>query len=69
MTVFGDSFAKLADDPDHSEDETRLILVGESNQMRLLFVSFTEREENIRIIGARQLTRKERDDYEESTDG
>ncbi len=66
MTVFGDPLAKLVDDPDHSEDEDRSILIGGSNRQRLLFVAFTEREETIRIISARPLTRAEREDYEES---
>jgi len=65
-SVFGDPLAKLVDDPDHSEDEDRSILIGESSRHRLLFVAFTEREGTIRIISARLLTRAERETYEES---
>ena len=47
-------------DPDHSNDEHRYIMVGESRDGRLLMVSYTEREEVTRIISARPATRKER---------
>ena len=64
-TVFDDPFARVADDPDHSLDEHRFILIGHSYRQRLLFVAFTERQAHIRIISARQATRKERQGYEE----
>ena len=63
-TVFGDPLARLTDDPDHSQDNSRYILIGTSNQRRLLFVSFVERGDTVRIISARELTRVERTDYE-----
>jgi uncharacterized DUF497 family protein len=65
-TVFGDPLARLADDPDHSEDNNRYILIGASSQRRLLFVAFAERGDTVRIISARELTRVERADYENS---
>ena len=37
-TVFFDDLAKIAFDPDHSEDEHRQILIGHSSNMKLLFV-------------------------------
>jgi len=64
-TVFDDPYARIGDDPDHSLHESRLILIGHSYRNRLLFVAFTERRGRIRIISARQATRKERKDYEE----
>ena len=63
-TVFGDPLAKIFDD-EHSFDEKREIIIGQSVQNRLLVTSFTEREnDTIRIISARAATRKERRDYE-----
>ena len=64
-TIFGDDFAITVPDPDHSDQEDRFITIGWSNQNRLLMVSHTDRGERIRIISARELTRKEREDYEE----
>ena len=51
-------------DPDHSIEEHRYIVIGYSNQQRLLMVSYTERNDNIRIISARQATLKEKKSYE-----
>lgn len=63
-TVFDDMFSIELFDPDHSDDESRYIIVGESKQQRRLIVSYTERDNRIRIISARLLTPKERRDYE-----
>jgi len=52
-------------DPDHSYDEHRYVIVGELRQGRLLIVSFTEREESVRLISAREVTLSERKAYEE----
>ncbi|MCL1463602.1 BrnT family toxin [Argonema galeatum] len=51
-------------DPDHSYDEHRYIIIGESSQGRLLLVSYTERGNAIRLISAREVTRAERKAYE-----
>ena len=67
-TVFGDPFSIVFGDPDHSTQEDRFLIVGHSYKNRLLIVSFTERENHIRIISARKLTAKERRDYEETID-
>jgi len=64
-TVFSDALSATASDPDHSQEEERLIIVGMSNRSRLLIVSFAEQGNRIRIISARELTRTERQDYEE----
>jgi uncharacterized DUF497 family protein len=64
-TVFDDLLSVTAHDPDHSTEEDRSIIVGQSHQRRLLMVSFAERGDRIRIISARELTRAERRDYEE----
>ncbi len=64
-TVFDDPLYVDFYDPDHSEDEERYLIVGESNRGRLLIVSYTERGDSIRLISARELTRTEREAYEE----
>ncbi len=64
-TVFDDPLYIDFYDPDHSEDEARYLIVGASNQRRLLIVSYTEREDLIRLISAREVTRSEREAYEE----
>jgi len=66
-TVFGDQLAVIFDDEAHSDDEPREIIVGHSEQNRILLVSFTERFDRIRIISARRATKRERKDYEENT--
>lgn len=65
--MFRDPQAVIFDDEHHSEDELREIIIGHSIAGRLVVVSFTERAENlVRIISARQTTKKEREDYEEN---
>ena len=63
--VFSDPLARIFDDEDHAIDERREIIVGHLTGERLLVVSFTEREDAIRILSARKVTRDERKDYEE----
>ena len=64
QTVFNDPLYVDFYDPDHSFDEHRYI--GESQQRRLLIVSYTERDERVRLISAREVTGSERETYEES---
>jgi uncharacterized DUF497 family protein len=64
LTVFGDSLARIFDDPEHSGTEAREIIVGHSARQRLLVVCFVERGKRVRIFSARKATRKERNDYE-----
>lgn len=64
-TVFDDPLYVDFYDPDHSFREHRFILLGESNQGRLLFVSYLERNNGIRIISAREATPSERKAYEQ----
>jgi uncharacterized protein len=63
-TVFDDPLSLNFDDPDHSREEERYIVIGLSNQGRSLFVSHTDRNNKIRLISARLLTPKERRYYE-----
>jgi uncharacterized DUF497 family protein len=64
-TVFGDPLAITFQDPDHSEEEERQMTYGLSQQMRLIVVSHTQRKDQMRIINARLMDRKERVIYEE----
>jgi uncharacterized protein len=64
-TAFADPLGRIAADPRHSAREEREVLIGVSERTRLVVVMFTERDDVIRIISARQVTRKERIDYEE----
>lgn len=64
-TVFGDTLSLLMDDPKHSEDEQRFLVMGLSVQHRLLVVAFAERPPRTRIISARLATRHERNLYEQ----
>ena len=64
-TVFDDPLYVDFYDPDHSVDELRYIIIGESQQKRLLIVSYTERDDVVRLISAREVTRSEREIYEE----
>jgi len=66
-TVFRDTLSITIADPDHSASEHRFIDVGMSHRGELLVVSYTEREDKIRIISARRATRAERRNYEEAT--
>lgn len=65
QSVFADERARLIDDPDHSEDEDRFILLGLSSSMRVLVVAHCYRSEGnvIRIISARKATREEQRYY------
>lgn len=66
-SAFADPVAAIFPDPDHSNGETREILVGLSERGRLLIVSFTERPPNLRIISARVATPTERRNHEENS--
>ncbi len=63
-TAFQDILSLTIDDPLHSIDEERVVLIGMSNKNRLLVVVHTERGDNIRIISARKATKEERESYE-----
>ena len=63
-TVFGDPLELTIADPDHSVGESRFLSMGLSSLNRILVVSYTEREERIRIVSARVAAPKERRQYE-----
>jgi uncharacterized DUF497 family protein len=64
VTVFYDPLSVTFADPDHSDNELRLITIGNSSQSRLLVVSHAERGMAIRIISARLATAHERKRHE-----
>jgi uncharacterized DUF497 family protein len=64
-TAFGDPLSITVNDPDHSEDETRFVLIGLTFEGNLVVVVHAELEDSIRIISAREATRQERKDYEQ----
>ena len=65
QSVFLDDNARLIDDPDHSVDEERFILIGISSRPRTLVVCHCLRQRGnvIRIISARKADRSERSIY------
>jgi uncharacterized DUF497 family protein len=63
-TVFEDADALILYDDIHSDNEDRFVIIGFSEQERMLFVSHCYRNENvIRIISARKATRAEHKKY------
>ncbi len=65
-TVFDNVLAVIFDDEAHSVGQRREIIIGHSQNNRLLLISFAERSNTIRIISARLATRREREDYEQN---
>ena len=66
QTVFYDDEALVIDDPEHSKEEERFIILGLSNKANLLVVCHCYRasETVIRIISARKATKTESQYYE-----
>ena len=64
-TVFYDEDALVIDDPDHSLEEERFIILGYSTKANLLVVCHCYRESDtvIRLISARKATKHEADYY------
>lgn len=65
QTVFYDADALLIDDPEHSQDEDRFIILGYSNHAKMLVVCHCYRADEtvIRIISARKATKTETNQY------
>ncbi|MGQ0568453.1 MAG: BrnT family toxin [Armatimonadota bacterium] len=63
-TAFVDPLSLTIFDPDHSEEEDRFILLGQTYTGRLVVVVHTDRGDSARIIRARLATRRERKEYE-----
>ncbi|MCZ8038210.1 MAG: BrnT family toxin [Microcystis wesenbergii TW10] len=64
VTVFGDPLAVTILDPDHSVGEFRFLTIGQSKSQKLLVISHTERENEIRLISGRLASKQERKNYE-----
>jgi hypothetical protein len=64
-TIFGDPLAITFPDPMHSAEEDRFLTFGRSSSGRFVVVAHTDRDDRIRLISAREMTRKERSDYEQ----
>ena len=64
-TVFRNPLAQVLPDPTHSEQELRSLILGHSQGGRFLMVVFTETDDRIRIISAREASVRERREYEE----
>jgi uncharacterized DUF497 family protein len=64
-SVFLDERALLFDDPEHSEEEDRFLLLGMSEDANLCIVCHCYRESDtvIRLISARKATKKESERY------
>ena len=63
--VFGNKPLLVNEDVEHSEKELRFQVLGKTNLGRLLFISFTIRNDKVRIISIRDMNKKERGVYEE----
>ncbi|MBN2498559.1 MAG: BrnT family toxin [Deltaproteobacteria bacterium] len=63
QSVFFDDRAIEFFDPDHSAEEDRFLMLGQSARLRMIVVSYCLRENGIRIISARKATKKERRSY------
>jgi uncharacterized DUF497 family protein len=57
--------AQVLPDSLHSDEERRALLVGHAASGRLLLVVFTETDDRVRIISARETSARERREYEE----
>lgn len=55
----------IYEDEKHSTSERRYLILGRTNSGRKLAVFFTFREDNIRVISARDMNKKERSNYEQ----
>lgn len=59
----------VEDDTRHSEKESRFYSLGHTDAGRLLFVVFTVRRSNIRVISAREMNHNERKVYKSHEEG
>lgn len=64
--AFTDGGKKLFNDPAHSAKEKRYLLFGKTKQLRLITIAFTIRSSYIRVVSARDMSRKERIIYEKA---
>ena len=55
-------------DEEHSQNESRYYALGQTNRNRELFIVFTNRDDQIRVISARDMSRRERRYYKNVKD-
>lgn len=67
--VFFNEPLLVIDDTKHSQGECRFHALGKTNEERILHITFTLRNagERIRVISARDMHKKERKIYEQTT--
>ncbi len=63
--VFFDRHVKIFEDIKHSQKEKRFTALGITDKNRKLYLNFTVRNQKVRIISARDQSKKERRLYEE----
>ncbi len=65
--VFYDEFAILFDDPEHSIEEERFLIIGVTRSEQICIVShcYRDNENRIRIISARKATKHEQRAYQD----
>ena len=51
-------------DASHSDQEDRFYILGQTDKGRKLFIVFTVREQKIRVISARPMSKKEQKKYD-----
>ena len=70
-TVFFDEYAILFDDPEHSLEEERFLILGITTQEKLCIVSHCYRgaDDVIRLISARKATKNETATYNKCREG
>jgi len=64
--VFFNQPLVVTDDKRHSDQERRYYVLGRTDTGRRLFIAYTIRKNNIRVISARDMSRKERKIYNEA---
>ena len=65
--VFFNKPLLFADDKKHSKSEKRWYVLGRTDVNRQLFIVFTRRGNEIRVISARDMNKKERKTYHEQS--
>lgn len=61
--VFFSEPLNMGEDSKHSDEEKRFHALGQTDAGRFLFASFTIRNNRVRVISARDMSRKERRVY------
>ena len=64
-TMFSDPLAITYADPEHSIEEYCYLTFGHSAMNQLIVVAHADRDDKIRLISAREMTQRERKDYEQ----